>query len=116
MFGVYLVVLGLSLAIAPNVVARLVGVPQTSEPWLRVVGALAVNIGVFYIVAAVFELRPIIVASVFARLAIPVWLLGFVAFADACPSVLVFGVADLVGALWTLAALRSSAAAPSVTS
>ena len=116
MFGVYLILLGSSLAIAPNVVARLVGVPETSEPWLRVVGALAVNIGLFYVVAAVFGLRPIFVASVFARLAIPVWLLGFVMFTDADPSVLVFGVADLAGALWTLVALRSSVAAPSVTS
>ncbi len=108
-FGVYLVVLGLALAIAPNVVARLVGVPETREPWLRIVGALAVNIGVFYATAARKELRPIMVASVPTRLAIPVWLLAFVAFADADASVMVFGVADLAGAVWTAAALRADA-------
>ena len=66
------------------------------------------NIGVFYVTAGVFELRPIMVASVFAPLAIPVWLLAFVVLADADPSVMIFGGADLLGALWTLAALRSA--------
>lgn len=105
-FGVYLVALGLVLAIAPNVVTRATGVAETTEPWLRVVGALAINIGLYYLVAARMELRPILVASVPARLAIPLWLTGFVLWADADPSILVFGAADLAGALWTLTALR----------
>lgn len=106
-FGLYLVVLGLALAIAPNAVTRLVGVRETSEPWLRLVGALAVNIGLYYLAAARSELRPIIRASIPARLAIPVWLAAFVVLADADPSVLLFGAADLAGAVWTLLCLRS---------
>lgn len=105
-FGAYLLVLGPTLAIAPNVVTRLVGAPETHEPWLRLVGVLALNIGLFYCVAAVRELRPIIAASVPVRLGIPLWLLAFVWFAGADASVLVFGAADLAGALWTAAALR----------
>jgi hypothetical protein len=106
-FGVYLLALGPALAIAPNVVTRLVGVSEVHEPWLRLVGALALNIGIYYCVAAVRELRPIIAASVPVRLTIPLWLLAFVLFADADPSVLVFGAADLVGAVWTAAALHA---------
>jgi hypothetical protein len=109
-FGIYLGVLGLTLAIAPNIVTRMVGVPETSEPWLRVVGALAVNIGLYYVAAARNELRPIMWASVPARFAIPVWLAAFVVFADAEPSVLVFGLADLAGATWTVLALRADRA------
>jgi len=106
-FGVYLTALGLMLAVAPNVVTRLVGVPETEEPWLRLVGAIALNVGLYYCVAARRELRPIIVASVPARIAIMLWLLAFVAFADADPAIVIFGAADLVGALWTFVALRA---------
>lgn len=105
-FGVYLFVLGLALAIAPNAVTRLVGVPETREPWLRLVGALAINIGAYYGTAAIRGLRPIVVASVPARLAIPLWLLAFVLFADADRGVMIFGLADLAGAIWTAAELR----------
>lgn len=110
-FGVYLFGLGLALAVAPNVVTRLVGVAETREPWLRLVGALAINIGAFYVTAAVRGLRPILVASVGARLAIPVWLLAFVAFAGAEGGVLVFGAADLAGAVWTAVEIRREPAA-----
>jgi hypothetical protein len=106
-FGVYLLVLGPALALVPNTVTRLVGIPGVHEPWLRLVGALALNLGLYYCVAAVRELRPIIAASVPARLAIPLWLLAFVWLADADVSTLVFGAADLVGALWTAASLRA---------
>lgn len=46
-FGVYLTGLGALLAVAPNVVTRMVGVAETREPWLRLVGALAINIGAY---------------------------------------------------------------------
>jgi hypothetical protein len=100
-FGIYLIGLGALLAVAPNVVTRIVGIAETDEPWLRLLGALAINVGGYYVTAAIRGLRPIIVASVVARTAIPVWLLAFVAFADADPRVMIFGAADLAGATWT---------------
>jgi hypothetical protein len=105
-FGVYLAGLGALLAVVPNAVTRMVGVAETREPWLRLVGALAINIGAYYATAAVRGLRPIFVASVLARTAIPVWLFAFVAFADADERVMVFGAADLAGAIWTAIELR----------
>jgi hypothetical protein len=105
-FGLYLLGLGVLLAVAPNVITRVVGIVETDEPWLRLVGALAINIGGYYVTAAIRGLRPIFVASVLARAAIPVWLLAFVAFADADERVMLFGAADLAGAIWTAAELR----------
>ncbi len=106
-FGVYLLVLGPTLAIAPNVVARFVGVPETTEPWLRLVGVLAANIGVYYVVAARRNLQPVIAASVPVRFAVPVWLLLFVLLAGADPAVMIFGGADIAGAVWTVLAIRA---------
>jgi uncharacterized membrane protein HdeD (DUF308 family) len=106
-FGIYLLVLGPSLAIVPNLVLRMFGVPETDEVWIRLVGVLATNIGVYYVVAANRELRPIFQASVAIRLAVPVWLALFVLFADADPAIMIFGVADIVAALWTIGALRA---------
>jgi hypothetical protein len=106
-FGVYLLILGPTLAIAPNFVARVVGVPQTTEPWLRLVGVLVANIGIYYVVAARQDLAPVIAASVPVRFALPVWLLLFVLLAGADPAVMIFGGADIAGAVWTVLAIRA---------
>jgi hypothetical protein len=106
-FGVYVLVLGPTLAIAPNFVARLLHVHQTTEPWLRVAGVLAANIGFYYVLAARLELRPVIAASVLVRFATPVWLLLIVIFAGAQPALLLFAGGDAAGATWTMLALRA---------
>jgi hypothetical protein len=106
-FGIYLIVLGFALALVPNVVADLVNVPRTHEVWLRLVGVLALNIGIYYVVAARWDLRPMLVASVPVRLLVPTWMVLFVVFAGADAHVLIFGLADLLGAAWTAASLRA---------
>jgi uncharacterized protein YjeT (DUF2065 family) len=45
-FGYYLMLLGLALMLAPNLLLRLFDIATTSEVWIRIVGVLAFNIGV----------------------------------------------------------------------
>jgi hypothetical protein len=44
-FGIYLLVLGVGLTFAPNLLLSVFGMPATSEVWIRVVGVLVFNIG-----------------------------------------------------------------------
>ncbi|MEP7301733.1 MAG: hypothetical protein ABI699_09405 [Caldimonas sp.] len=105
-FGVYLLLLGLGLVLLPNRLLGLFGMPPTSEVWIRVVGLLAFNIGLYYWYAAKSQARPFFAASVYIRAAVPVVFIAFVVLGLASPVLVVFGIVDLAGGLWTLAALR----------
>lgn len=108
-FGIYLEFLALALIVAPNVLLRVFGVASTHEIWIRLVGVVAGNIGVYYLLAARHGFTPIITASVPVRFALMAFFAGFVVFDHAEPSILFFGAADVIGAAWTLVALRADA-------
>jgi hypothetical protein len=105
-FGVYLVLLGVTLVLVPNLLLGLFGIPSTAEVWIRVVGLLAFNIGVYYWYAAKSEARPFFVASVFVRAAVPVVFVAFVVLGLVSPLLILFGVIDLAGGIWTFVTLR----------
>lgn len=105
-FGVYLVLLGIGLVLVPNLLLGLFGIPATSEVWIRVVGLLAFNVGIYYGYAAKSEARPFFQASVWARAAVPFVFVAFVLLGMVSPMLVLFGVIDLAGGLWTFAALR----------
>lgn len=106
-FGIYLLLLGLNLILLPNLLLAVFGMPTTSEVWIRVVGVLAFNIGVYYWYGAKSEARPVFMASVLTRVFVPVVFIAFVVLGLASPVLVLFGVVDLAGGLWTFAALRA---------
>jgi hypothetical protein len=105
-FGCYLLLLGLVLFFAPNILLGALGVQPTSEVWIRVVGMLVIIIGAYYGVASRYELRPLIAWSVPLRASVIVFFGGFVIAGVAPPILLLFGAVDLAAALWTWSALR----------
>jgi glutathione S-transferase len=66
-FGGYLLANAVGLIFAPNLVLGLLGLPGTTEPWIRVLGLVAGVIGYYYIFAARNGLRPFYRASVHGR-------------------------------------------------
>jgi hypothetical protein len=110
-FGIYLIVLGSTLVIAPNLLVSIFGFAPPDEPWVRVAGMLALIIGYYYVQCARAELRRFLELTVAARFAVPVFFAAFVVLAFAKPALLLFGMADLAGAIWTMLALRSDAKA-----
>jgi hypothetical protein len=107
-FGIYMVVLGLALLVVPNALLSLFAYPTTTEIWIRILGFIVVVLGYYYIVAARFELTPFFRASVYGRPAVIVCFVVFVALGIARPILILFGAIDLLGAIWTGLALRSS--------
>lgn len=106
-FGLYVIVLGIALVLAPKLLLALVGMPPTTEVWIRVVGVLAFNIGVYYVYAARCEARAFFQASVYTRVLVLVSFATFAGLGLASPILVVFGLADFAGAVWTLLALRA---------
>ena len=109
-FGIYAVAAGAGLVLVPSVVLALLGFPTPTDGWIRVVGTLAVFVGIYHIVAARNELRPYIRASVWARIAFAASLSMLVVTSLMPASLLLFAALDVAGAVWTAVAMRKSAA------
>ncbi len=108
-FAVYLFLAGTLLATAPNLLLSTLHIAETSEVWIRVVGLVAFNFGVYAWVAASHAFKPFLVASVYTRCAVFVVFAAFAVLGLASPMIMLFGVADLVGGIWTHLALRADA-------
>jgi hypothetical protein len=109
-FGIYLVGLGTGLLLAPDTMLALFGQPPTAEPWLRVVGLVALVLGTYYVAAARAGLRPFFGWTVKGR-AFGAVVLVLLVVRDLAPAfVLLMAALDAAGAAWTAVALRRAAA------
>jgi hypothetical protein len=106
--GIYLVFSGLNLIIAPNLLLGLLGIPATSEVWIRVLGVLTLNVGFYFVQAARKEVIEFMRWTVYARLIFMAFCVVFVLLGFTGPVLLLFGLLDLLGAVWTALALRWS--------
>lgn len=111
-FGLYMLLLCVPLLFAPNLLLELLGFASTSEVWVRVLGQLVLYLGIYYVLAARWEARRFMVATVPVRLSVIVFFAAFVAAGLVPPMLLVMGVPDLVGALWTWHALGAGRPIP----
>lgn len=106
-FAIYLFVVGAVLVVAPNFLLAIFLIPPSSEVWIRVVGVTAFNFGVYAWVAA--KHKPFLEASVYTRFAVFVAFTTFAVLGLASPMIVLFGVADLAGGIWTHFTLKADA-------
>jgi hypothetical protein len=105
-FGFYLLILSASLTVIPNVLLSIFMMPETNEVWIRIVGVLVFNIGILYIVMAQTNNKLFLTLSVYLRASILVWFVLFVLIRWAPATLILFGVVDFAGALWTYLELK----------
>jgi hypothetical protein len=105
-FGIYALITGLNLIFAPNMLLNLFGIPATSEVWIRVVGVLAFNIGIYYWYAAKCEAKAFFEATVYVRCFVFIAFALFVTMGLVHKALILFGCVEVVGAIWTWLALR----------
>jgi len=110
-FAIYLVFLGATLIAAPDLVLAPFGFPHSPEVWVRVVGVLAAVLGLYYFVAARFELVPFYRATIVGRIFVFLSFGALALFGFSPPSLVLFGAVDLAGAVWTALSLRTPASA-----
>ena len=104
-FGIYLIFVGAGFLLLPNLLLPMFKFPKTEEPWIRVVGVLVLIIALFYLVAADYNLTVIYWTTIFGRTFVLLSFAGLVLAKKAKPMLLMFGVVDALGALWTLITL-----------
>ena len=104
--GLFLIVTGIGFLIIPNFVLSLLSIPPTDEVWIRIVGMLVLFIGYYNLVAAHKELKDYFNASISVRIVCFVCFLVLVLTKIAYPILIIFGIIDLVGAIWTTWALK----------
>ena len=105
-FGFYLLITGLTLIVAPNFLLALVQIEPTTEIWIRVLGALVINVGLLYVYMAPGNHTLFFTLTVFARYAILLWFTAFVLLGWAPAQLLIFGLTDAAGATWTFLAMK----------
>jgi hypothetical protein len=108
-FGVYVFLTGLVLLLVPNVLLSIFGLGSTTEVWIRVLGSVVTVLGAYYVVMGRAEATAFFKATVWGRSWIFVSFLGLVAIGMAKPPLVLFGVVDLLGAIWTWRALKMAA-------
>ena len=107
-FGIYLIFIGIGFLLIPNTVLGLMGFPTTTEPWIQVVAVVLLVLAYYYIQSARNELTLFFRFTVHARLSVIVFFIAFVLLGLAPPILIMFGVVDLLAAIWTALALRST--------
>ncbi|MGD2178962.1 MAG: hypothetical protein PVG71_14205 [Anaerolineae bacterium] len=109
-YGLYLVALGIVYMVVPNVPLRLFGFEPTTEPWIRVMAAMVVIVGYYYVQAARNRIRTFYRWTLHCRTFFPVFTVALVVAGLVRPMLLLFGAIDLAGALWTGLTLQSGSA------
>lgn len=105
-FSIYMFTLGAVLVADPNLLLSILGIPETQEVWIRVVGMLVIIIGYLEFMASRNELLVFFRWSVKARLSVLVFFISFVVLGFAPPILILFGAIDAAAAIWTAVCLR----------
>ena len=105
-FGIYLCVLGLLLLLVPNLLLRAFGVAPTNEVWIRINGMFVLFLSFYYVQTARNELTSFIRWTVWTRIAVIFYFAAFVLLVSAPKALLLFGLIDLLAAIWTWLALK----------
>jgi hypothetical protein len=111
-FGIYLCGLGFGLLTLPNLILRLFGLPETTEVWIRINGMFVLCLSFYYIQTARYELTNFIRWTILGRGAVIFYFAAFVLLVSAPKALLLFGLIDLLSAIWTWLALKKDEAMP----
>jgi uncharacterized protein YjeT (DUF2065 family) len=106
-FGIYMILSGLGFALIPNTALGMFAMPATEEPWLRILGALMVVVGYYYIQTGRKDIRSFFSWTIQARVGVFVIFVLFYFLNWAPATLLIFSAVDLLGSIWTFFALRS---------
>lgn len=109
-FDIYLIALGIALVLAPNVLRGLffMFMPETIEVWIRIVGPLILNIGIYVIYAATCEVTEVFRASVLTRTLVLVGFARCVLAGIEHPVLVAVSLVDSLGIICTWRAPKSA--------
>lgn len=104
-WSIYILAMGLALALIPDSVTDLFGLDPAQEVWIRVLGVVAAVAGAYYLGAAIYRTRWLFWWSVPVRILSGLALIAL-ALTESVWQLWIFGILDLLAAGWTFGALR----------
>ena len=107
-FGLYLCGTGAMLLLAPALVLAPLALPVPQDVWIRLVGILALALGMCDLRAAGAGVPALIRGSVWRRWGAGGAMLALVLIGVAPPALALFAAIDIAAAAWTAVALRRS--------
>ena len=111
-FAFYMLLVGSLLMVIPRTPLVVFGLPVEGLAWIRIMGLMVLILATYYITLARNEVTAFFRVSVRMRAAVPFIFLGFAVVGWIEPILVLFGLGDLAGALWTRSALRKADAVP----
>ncbi len=105
-FGIYLYITGITLIFMPNLFLGTLGMPETNEVWIRVVGIVAFVLGFYYHQSGLKNNIDFFKLTIPARIFVLLAFIALVILKLAAPMLVGIGVIDGLGALWTWSALK----------
>lgn len=106
-YSIYLAAAGVGIALVPNLILPLVGLPTANDVWARLAGCLAFVLALKELQNSRYEIMPTFQLDVYTRAFFATFLVVLVLLRIAAPIFLFLTVFDYGGALWTQLALRS---------
>jgi hypothetical protein len=105
-YSFYLYIAGVVLMFTPNLVTNMLELPPSIEIWIRMFGLLTFTVGIYYYQSAKAEQTEFFKATIAGRYFFFVMTIVLV-FAFKFDNILAgLGVGDLIGATWTLWAIK----------
>jgi hypothetical protein len=105
-YGAYLLANGIALLLAPRMVLGLLGLPPSDEPWVRVLGVLASEVGFYFLIASRKRIAEFFAATIHGRLAAAAVFVAIVVAGVGPLQLLLFAAIDLLTAAWTYLCIK----------
>ena len=107
-YSFYMLGMGLSLLMIPNIILGVFGFNPTSDIWLRVLGLFTFCAGMLYFYCGRTNQTGFFRISVMERIVFFFGMVGIVLSLRVNPLLALIGSVDLFGAIWTALTLRKA--------
>jgi hypothetical protein len=105
-YSFYMMGMGLSLLLIPNLILGVFGFEPTNDIWIHILGLFAFCAGMFYFYCGRTNQTGFFRISITERIVFFLGMVGIVLFLPANPLLVAIGSVDLLGAIWTALTLR----------
>lgn len=106
-FGIIIIIIGIPIIFFPRQMTFSSGPSTPEDVYIRITGFFAAALGTYCILAARHEWKEFFRWSVYTRLTLVLFYIALVLFGIAESRILIDGIIELAGAIWTAWALRS---------
>ncbi|MBL4706339.1 MAG: hypothetical protein JKY54_17560 [Flavobacteriales bacterium] len=106
-YGNYVILIGISFLLFPNFTLGILGIEPATEVWIYFFGWFVMWLGIYYVISSLHNVKPFIMATIYGRptLLAFIGLLVYLKMLD--PIFIVFGIGDLLTAIWSYSLILS---------